>query len=136
MKSILKKVAGLALAAMALAAFGCKSEIEYVYKTYCSAVTFTSEATADGVKVTMATTTEGAVIYYTTDGTLPTEKSTKYSETVEFTKDATVKAIFKVSPASIATGVPFTVTPSLLFPLVSTVFTIKVYSVPFVRPFM
>ena len=60
---------------MALAAFGCKTEIEYVDKTYCSAVTFTSEATADGVKVTMATTTEGAVIYYTTDGTLPTEKA-------------------------------------------------------------
>ena len=108
MKSILKKVAGLALAAMALAAFGCKSEIEYVYKTYCSAVTFTSEATADGVKVTMATTTEGAVIYYTTDGTLPTEKSTKYSEAVEFTQDATVKAIaikegIENSPVSIAT---------------------------------
>ena len=108
MKSILKKVAGLALAAMALAAFGCKSEIEYVDKTYCSAVTFTSEATADGVKVTMATTTEGAVIYYTTDGTLPTEKSTKYSEAVEFTQDATVKAIaikegIENSPVSIAT---------------------------------
>ena len=108
MKSILKKVAGLALAAMALAAFGCKSEIEYVYKTYCSAVTFTSEATADGVKVTMATTTEGAVIYYTTDGTLPTKESTKYSKAVEFTQDATVKAIaikegIENSPVSIAT---------------------------------
>ena len=41
----------------------------------------------------MATTTAGAVIYYTTDGTLPTEKSTKYSKAIEFTKDATVKAI-------------------------------------------
>ena len=92
MKRILKKVAGLALAAMALAAFACKIEIktEWKDKTYCSAVTFTSEATADGVKVTMATTTAGAVIYYTTDGTLPTKESTKYSEAVEFTKDATV----------------------------------------------
>ena len=83
MKSVLKKVAWLVLAALALAAFGCKSdtdiETELKDKTYCSAVTFTSEATADGVKVAMATTTEGAVIYYTTDGTLPTEKSTKYS---------------------------------------------------------
>ena len=80
---------------MALAAFGCKTdtETEWKDKNYCSAVTFTSEATADGVKVTMATTTEGAVIYYTTDGTLPTKESTKYSEAVEFTKDATVKAI-------------------------------------------
>ena len=96
--------------ALALAAFGCKTETdtELKDKTYCSAVTFTSEATADGVKVTMATTTEGAVIYYTTGGTLPTEKSTKYSEAVEFTQDATIKAIaikegIENSPVSIAT---------------------------------
>ncbi|SJZ32325.1 SUMF1/EgtB/PvdO family nonheme iron enzyme [Treponema porcinum] len=95
---------------MALAAFGCKTdtETEWKDKIYCSAVTFISEATADGVKVTMATTTEGAVIYYTTDGTLPTKKSTKYSEIVEFTKDATVKAIaikegIENSPVSVAT---------------------------------
>ena len=112
MKSILKKVAWLVLAVMALAAFGCKPdtdiETELKDKTYCSAVTFTSEATADGVKVTMATTTEGAVIYYTTDGTLPIKESTKYSEAVEFTKDATVKAIaikegIENSPVSVAT---------------------------------
>ena len=95
---------------MALAAFGCKTDIETEWKdkTYCSAVTFASEATADGVKVTMATTTAGAVIYYTTDGTLPTEKSTKYSKAIEFTKDATVKAIaikegIENSPVSVAT---------------------------------
>ncbi len=101
-------IAALAVMIMTFAAFGCKSEIQYVDKTYCSAVTFASEATADGVKVTMATTTEGAVIYYTTDGTLPTEKSTKYSKAIEFTKDATVKAIaikegIENSPVSIAT---------------------------------
>ena len=95
---------------MALVAFGCKTdtETEWKDKIYCSAVTFTSEATADGVKVTMATTTEGAVIYYTTDGTLPTKESTKYSKAVEFTQDATVKAIaikdgIENSPVSIAT---------------------------------
>ena len=103
-------IAVLSAMVMALAAFGCKTdtETEWKDKTYCSAVTFTSEATADGVKVTMATTTEGAVIYYTTDGTLPTKKSTKYSKAVEFTKDATVKAIaikegIENSPVSIAT---------------------------------
>ena len=101
-------IAALAAMVMALAAFGCKTEIEYVDKTCCSAVTFTSEVTADGVKVTMATATEGAVIYYTTDGTLPTKESTKYSEAVEFTQDATVKAIsikegIENSPVSIAT---------------------------------
>ena len=101
-------IAALAVMIMTFAAFGCKSEIQYVDKTYCSAVTFTSEATADGVKVTMATTTEGAVIYYTTDGTLPTKESTKYSKAVEFTQDATVKAIaikegVENSPVSVAT---------------------------------
>ena len=102
--------AALAVMVMALAVFGCKTDIETEWKdkNYCSAVTFTSEATADGVKVTMATTTEGAVIYYTTDGTVPTKESTKYSEAVEFTKDATVKAIavkegLENSPVSVAT---------------------------------
>ena len=105
-------LAVLSAMVMALAAFGCKTdtetETEWKDKTYCLAVTFTSEATVNGVKVTMATTTEGAAIYYTTDGTLPTKESTKYSEAVEFTKDVTVKAIaikegIENSPVSIAT---------------------------------
>lgn len=103
-------IAAFAAMVMALAAFGCKTdtETEWKDKNYCSAVTFTSEATADGVKVTMATTTEGAVIYYTTDGILPTKESTKYSKAVEFTQDATVKAIaikegIENSPVSVAT---------------------------------
>ena len=105
-------LAALAVMVMAFAAFDCKTDTDtetgWKDKTYCSAVTFTSEATADGVKVTMATTTEGAVIYYTTDGTLPTKESTEYSKTVEFTKDATVKAIaikegIDNSPVSVAT---------------------------------
>ena len=103
-------LAAFAAMVMALAVFGCKTdtETEWKDKIYCSAVTFTSESTADGVKVTMATTTEGAVIYYTTDGTLPTKESTEYSEAVEFTKDATVKTIaikegIENSPVSIAT---------------------------------
>ena len=105
-------LAALAVMVMALAAFGCKTdtetETELKDKIYCSAVTFTSESTADGVKVTMATTTEGAVIYYAKDGTLPTKESTEYREAVEFTKDATVKAIaikegIENSPVSIAT---------------------------------
>ncbi len=103
-------IAVISAMVMALAVFGCKTdtETEWKDKIYCSAVTFTSESTADGVKVTMATTTEGAVIYYTTDGTLPTKESTEYSEAVEFTKDATVKTIaikegIENSPVSIAT---------------------------------
>ena len=106
-----KWFAVISVMVMALAAFGCKTdtdiETEWKDKTYCSAVTFTSKATTDGVKITMATTTEGAVIYYTTDGTLPTKESTKYSKAVEFTKDVTVKAIaikegIENSPVSVA----------------------------------
>ncbi len=56
----------------------------------------------------METSTEGAAIYYTTDGTIPTAESTKYSEPVEFTTDVTVKAIavktgIENSPVSVAT---------------------------------
>ena len=92
---------------VALAAFGCKTETEWKDKTFCSAVTFTSQAIEGGVKVAMATVTEGAAIYYTTDGTVPTEKSKKYSEAIEFTEDVTVKAIaikdgIENSPVSVA----------------------------------
>ena len=66
--------------------FGCKAETEteYVTKTeyiekekqFAKSVVFVAEdAGASGVKVTMSTATEGAKIYYTTDGIEPTEKS-------------------------------------------------------------
>ena len=88
-------LAAFAAMVMALAAFGCKTdtETEWKDKTYCSAVTFTSEATADGVKITMATTTEGAVIYYTTDGTEPTAESREYTAAISVTPPMTLKAI-------------------------------------------
>ncbi len=43
--------------------------------------------------VTISTTTEGASIYYTTDGTEPTTSSTLYSEAISVDEDMTVKAI-------------------------------------------
>ncbi|MDE5606033.1 MAG: chitobiase/beta-hexosaminidase C-terminal domain-containing protein, partial [Bacteroidales bacterium] len=46
-----------------------------------------------GTKVTVACTTEGATIYYTVDGTEPTEKSTQYKEAIEINEDLTIKAI-------------------------------------------
>ncbi len=108
MKNKIKLLAVLAATVMALTAFGCKTETEYVDKNYCSAVTFTSQSTEDGVKVTMATSTKGAAIYYTTNGTAPTAEITKYSEPVVFTEDATIKAIaikkgLENSPVSVAT---------------------------------
>ena len=44
------------------------------------------------VSVTMQTTTAGALIYYTTDGSTPTQSSTLYSGTMNLTNSATVKA--------------------------------------------
>ena len=100
----------LAAMAIELVFFGCKAEIEteYVDKTYAEAVTFTAEDAGDaGVKVAMATKTEGAAIYYTTDGTEPTENSERYTEAVTFGKDTVVKAFavkkgIENSPISVA----------------------------------
>lgn len=96
--------------AIELVFFGCKAEIEteYVDKTYAGAVTFTAEDAGDaGVKVAMASKTEGAAIYYTADGTEPTEKSEKYTEAVTFGKDTVLKAFavkkgIENSPVSVA----------------------------------
>ena len=43
--------------------------------------------------ITIATTTEGATIYYTTDGTDPTSSSNEYTEQVTISTDSTIKAI-------------------------------------------
>ena len=103
-------LAVLAAMALGLAVFGCKAETETEYeeKVYAEAVTFTAEdAGVAGVKVAMATKTEGAAIYYTTDGTEPTENSERYTEAVTFGKDTVVKAIavkagIENSPVSVA----------------------------------
>ena len=43
--------------------------------------------------VTITCTTNGATIYYTTDGTTPTSSSTQYTEVVSITQTTTLKAI-------------------------------------------
>lgn len=79
--------------------FGCKGEIQYVdrivevEKTYAASVTFEATGAEGLVNVTMATTTEGAKIYYTTDGTEPSAESTSYSNTVAISEDTIFKAI-------------------------------------------
>lgn len=100
-------VAVLAAMAMGLAVFGCKSETntEYVEKVYAEAVMFTAEdAGASGVKVTMESKTEGAVIYYTID---ESSESLKYSKPLTFSKDTEIKAFavkegIENSPISVA----------------------------------
>lgn len=100
-------LAVLAAMTMGLAVFGCKAETEteYVDKVYAEAVTFTAEDAGDaGVKVAMATKTEGAAIYYTVD---KSSESLKYSVPLTFSKDTEIKAFavkkgIENSPISVA----------------------------------
>ena len=73
----------LAAMAIELVFFGCKEEIEteYVDKTYAGAVTFTAEdAGEEGVKVAMASKTEGAAIYFTRQTELSRQKKAKSTQ--------------------------------------------------------
>ena len=97
--------------------FGCKIEAtlktNHEEKLYVSAVKFEAESSPDdtdrySVKITMSTATDGAVIYYSIDGTEPTAESTKYKEPLYFNKDTQLKAFaikegLKNSPISLAT---------------------------------
>ncbi len=49
-----------------------------------------------GKTVTLTSADSGAVIYYTTDGTVPTKSSAVYSEPIVLTETATVKAVAAV----------------------------------------
>ena len=96
MKSILKKVAGVALAAvLALGMFSCSNGIVYpVMETVASpAFSVESGAVNSGTEVTITCATEGAKIYYTTDGTEPTASSTEYTAAISVTAAVTLKAI-------------------------------------------
>lgn len=97
MKNCIKLVSALMLISFLF--FDCKGEIQYVdrivevEKTYAASVTFEATGAEGLVNVTMATTTEGAKIYYTTDGTEPSAESTSYSNTVAISEDTIFKAI-------------------------------------------
>ena len=101
MKSILKKVAGVALAAvLALGMFSCSNGIAYPVMETAVVVTVetpefnvASGAVNSGTEVTITCATEGAKIYYTTDGTEPTAESTEYTAAISVTPPMTLKAI-------------------------------------------
>ena len=101
MKSILKKVAGVALAAvLALGMFSCSNGIAYpVMETAVMETVETPEfsvasgAVNSGTEVTITCATEGAKIYYTTDGSEPTTSSTEYTAAISVTAAVTLKAI-------------------------------------------
>ena len=96
MKSILKKVAGVAVAAvLALGMFSCSNGIDYPVKQTVATPAFSvaEGAVNSGTTVTISCATEGAKIYYTTDGNEPTASSTEYSDAIRITKAVTLKAI-------------------------------------------
>ena len=96
MKSILKKVAGVALAAvLALGMCSCSNGIDYPVKETVATPEFSvaSGAVNSGTEVTITCATEGAKIYYTKDGSDPTASSTEYTEAISVTPPMILKAI-------------------------------------------
>ena len=63
--------------------------------TICATPTFSPEpGTYEGPQyVTISSTTRGATIYYTTDGTTPTINSSVYTKAIRANRDTTIKAI-------------------------------------------
>ena len=102
-KSILKKFAGVAVAAvLALGMFSCSngSTDEPVMppvsgkQTVATPEFSVAEGAVDsGTSVTITCATDGAKIYYTTDGNDPTAESTEYTTAISVTAAVTLKAI-------------------------------------------
>ena len=103
MKSILKKVAGVALAAvLALVMFSCSNgsiddpvmpPVSDKQTVATPAFSVASGTVDSGTSVTISCATEGAKIYYTTDGSEPTASSTEYADAISVTEAVTLKAI-------------------------------------------
>ena len=96
MKSILKKVAGVALAAvLALGMFSCSIGNDDPVKETVATPAFSvaSGAVDSGTSVTISCSTEGAKIYYTTDGSEPSASGIEYTEAISITEVVTLKAI-------------------------------------------
>ncbi len=96
MKSILKKVVGVALAAvLALGMICCSNGNDDPVKETVATPEFSVESGAvdSGTTVTITCATDGAKIYYTTDGSNPTASSTEYTAAISVTPPMTLKAI-------------------------------------------
>jgi endonuclease I len=85
--------------------WGSKKDVAFSYDNYDAGVVIIVEHVSqpvfspaggtytDQVEVTITTATEGAAIYYTTNGTVPTESSTLYNGTITLKANTTLKAI-------------------------------------------
>ena len=62
-------------------------------KRKCCKPEMLTESTDDGIKVTLSTDTEGAVIYYTTNGKKPTSKSEVYTEPFVVEEGTIIRAV-------------------------------------------
>ena len=102
MKSILKKVSGVAVAALlALGMIGCSSSSDDPIMPPVSGkqtvatpeFSVASGAVNSGTSVTITCSTGGAKIYYTTDGSEPTASGTEYKAAISVTVAVTLKAI-------------------------------------------
>ena len=78
-----------------------------------------------GESVTITCATEGATIYYTTDGSTPTSESTEYTAAIEITESVTIKAIAyatigEVEKSSAVKTAAYTVTiPTVATPVIT-----------------
>ena len=99
----MKKVAGVALAAVfALGLFSCSNgstddpvmpPVSGKETVTTPAFSVASGAVDSGTKVEITCATEGAKIYYTTDGNEPTTENTEYTGAISVTTAVTLKAI-------------------------------------------
>ncbi len=121
-----KTALGLGLFAAALLG-GCGGGSSHNTPTHAAATPVISPAggTFTAVQsVTIADSTAGAIIYYTTDGTAPTTSSTKYTTAISVASSETIKAIavasgYSTSATASASFTINTTTPTTATPVIS-----------------
>lgn len=107
-----KELLFLCVVLFSLVAFSC--ELDPPVQTQAEAPVFSPKpgVYTDSVSVSISTDTAGASIYYTTDGSEPTEASLSYTAAVSITQTTTLKArVYKagLTPSSVTGGI-YTIT--------------------------